>query len=349
MALLLLGSGAFIYERMQFALDRSIHDVPQGDRAEINARRRHRNEALDELLAQLAVAYGATLAVAGFVGYRMTRAALGPVEAMQRQAASHRGAPGVRLEVPATDDELARLAATLNDLLESSERAVAHERRFVADASHELRTPLTLLKLQIDLALSRERSREDLRHALERAQAEADRLIRLANDLLILALADDGMLELEVQRVDARAALAETAARFQERAQRTGRRILVPDDAEAALAVDPDRVQQVLSNLIDNALTHGRGDVELTCRGNGRFAELRVIDHGPGFAPEFTPRALDRFATTSESRTGGGAGLGLAIAKAIVQAHGGEVRLGNREMEGAEVAVTLPLAETSTD
>src|SRR3954453_9212097 len=118
MAVLLLASGAFIYERMQFALDRSIRDVPDADKAEIVARRRHRNEALDELLAQLAVAYGATLALAGLVGYRMTRAALDPVESMQRQAGAPR-APGarVRLDVPNSDDELSRLARTLNTLL----------------------------------------------------------------------------------------------------------------------------------------------------------------------------------------------------------------------------------------
>jgi signal transduction histidine kinase len=141
MAVLLLASGAFIYERMQFALDRSIRDVPHADKAEIVARRQHRNEALDELLAQLAVAYGATLAIAGLVGYRMTRAALDPVEVLQRQAsATPTSRSPIQLRVPDTDDELSRLATTLNTLLASTQRAVEHERQFIADASHELRT-----------------------------------------------------------------------------------------------------------------------------------------------------------------------------------------------------------------
>jgi signal transduction histidine kinase len=346
MALLLLASGAFIYERMQFALDRSIRDVPKGERAEIAARRRHRNEALDELLAQLAVAYGVTVAVAGFVGYRMTRAALDPVESMQRQASAPR-APGsrVRLDVPETDDELSRLAQTLNTLLASTERAVERERRFIADASHELRTPLSLLKLHIDLALSRDRPRGELRYALERAGADTDRLIRLANNLLLIAQADEGTLELAPVRVDVREALAEAAARVAEPARASGSAIHVPPRGDGtAVAVDPERLQQALTNLLDNALRHGDGDVKLSWRRSGDRAEIHVEDAGRGFAPEFVARAFDRFATTSESRTAGGAGLGLSIAKAIAEAHGGSARAVNGE-HGADVSLSLPLAE----
>jgi hypothetical protein len=125
MAVLLLATGVFIYERMQFALDRSIHDVPSSHRAEILARRQHRDEALRELLIQLAAAFGGTLLISGYVGYRTARAALDPVERMRDQATT--GAPNddFRLSVPDTDDELSRLATTLNALLSRLQNAAA--------------------------------------------------------------------------------------------------------------------------------------------------------------------------------------------------------------------------------
>ena len=343
MAVLLLASGAFIYERMQFALDRSIRDVPRADRAEILARRRHRNEALDELLAQLAVAYGATLAVAGLVGYRMTRAALDPVEAMQRQAtATPTSRSSIQLHVPDTNDELSRLAATLNRLLDSTHRALEHERQFIADASHELRTPLSLLKLQVDLALSRDRSPTELRHALERVRTETDRLVRLANNLLLIAQLDEGTLDLAPRPVRVGDAIAEAVARFAERAAGANRPLISDDGGDHVIAVDPDRLQQALSNLIDNALRHGDGDVRLsTCR-EGAFVEIHVADNGPGFPPPFTASAFDRFSTASTSRNNGGAGLGLSIVKAIAEAHGGYTHAANKTPRGADVVISLP-------
>jgi signal transduction histidine kinase len=345
MAILLLASGAFIYERMQFALDRSIHDVPTADRAELLARRRHRNEALDELLAQLAIAYTATLAIAGFVGYRLTRAALDPVEAMQRQASAV-SPPGthVRLDVPATNDEFSRLARTLNTLLAATQRAVERERRFIADASHELRTPLSLLKLQVDLALSRDRSPEELEHALERVRTETDRLVRLANNLLLIAQADERTLELTPRPVALHDALVEAAARFSDGAT-TDRRDICIDAAsdDAVIAADHDRLQQALTNLIDNALRHGAGDVRLSVRRRDGFAVVHVVDDGPGLPEQFAATAFDRFSTASENRNSG-AGLGLSIVKAIAEAHGGSAYIATRRPRGADVAIALPLA-----
>src|SRR4051812_42357092 len=139
MALLFALTGAFIYERMQFALNRSIRDVPSTNRAELAARRHHRDEALHELLAQLAVAFSATLLVTGVVGHRVARAALDPVERMRRRASSESAHASFRLPVPDGDDELARLARTLNELLARVQAGVERERRLIADASHELR------------------------------------------------------------------------------------------------------------------------------------------------------------------------------------------------------------------
>ena len=130
-------TAAFIYERMEFALNRSIADVPADNHAERDARIRHRDEALHELLGQLAIAFSGTLLVGGLVGYRVARAALDPVERMRQRAAEASDDPSFRLPVPDTQDELSRLAETLNELLKRVEVGVRREQQLVSDASHE--------------------------------------------------------------------------------------------------------------------------------------------------------------------------------------------------------------------
>jgi signal transduction histidine kinase len=338
MAVVLALTGAFIYERMEFALNRSIQDVPGGNRVELDARRRHRDEALRELLAQLAVAYGAALVISGLVGYQVARAALDPVEDMRRQAAAGSHDAAVRLPVAATDDELSRLARTLNALLERVQQGVAREHRLIADASHELRTPLGLMLMQIDLALSRERSPEETRLALERLQAETQRLVRLANDLLLLARADEGQLIARREAVDVRREMVATLDRFQGR----GAEITVDAPPDAVVLADPDRLAQALDNLVDNAIRHGGGRIELRAAVEGDQVVVHVRDQGPGFPAELDERAFDRFTSGTEARTGSGAGLGLAIVAAIAEALGGHVGAGNRAGGGADVWLSLP-------
>ncbi len=344
MAVVLALTGAFTYERMAFALNRSIRDVPRGNRVELDARRRHRDEALRELLAQLAVAYGAALVISGLVGYRVARAALDPVEDMRRQAASGSHDASVRLGVPASDDELSRLAETLNGLLERVQQGVEREHRLIADASHELRTPLGLMLMQIDLALSRQRSPQETQLALERLQAETQRLARLANDLLLLARADEGQLVTRLEAVGVRRAMLAARDRFDGR----DAEIEVDAPAETVVLADPDRLAQALDNIVDNAIRHGGGHVELhAVAGNGEVV-LHVCDDGPGFPTELAGRAFDRFARGSTGRTGSSAGLGLAIVAAIAEAVGGRAGAENRPAGGADVWLAVPAADPET-
>jgi signal transduction histidine kinase len=344
MAVVLALSGAFIYERVAFALNRSIRDVPRGNRFELDARRRHRDEALRELLAQLAVAYGAVLVISGLVGYRVARAALDPVEDMRREVASGSQDASVRLPLPDSDDEVSRLAETLNDLLERIQQGVAREHRLIADASHELRTPLGLMLMQIDLALSRERSPHETRLALERLRAETQRLVRLANDLLLLARADEGQLITRLEPVDVRAAMLATRDRFDGRSAE----ITVNASAESAVLADPDRLAQALDNLVDNAIRHGGGEVDLHAVADHAEVVLHVRDHGPGFPASLAGGAFDRFARASSGRTGSSAGLGLAIVAAIADALGGRSGAENRPGGGADVWLAVPAARSDT-
>ena len=341
MAVVLALTGAFIYERMAFALNRSIRDVPRGNQVELHARRHHRDEALRELLAQLAVGYGAALVISGLVGYRVARATLDPVEDMRRMAASGSHDASLRLPVPPSDDELSRLAETLNHLLERVQQGVAREHRLIADASHELRTPLGLMLMQIDLALSRQRSPHETQLALERLQAETQRLVRLANDLLLLARADEGQLITRLEAVDVRAAMLATRDRFDGRQAHIS---VHAADATVVLA-DPDRLAQALDNLVENAIRHGGGRIDLHADTDDGEVVLHVCDHGPGFPAALAGRAFDRFARGSTGRTGSSAGLGLAIVAAIADALGGRTGADNRPAGGADVWLAVPAAD----
>lgn len=298
-----------------------------------------RAEALESLVGQLLVAAPIALVLASLLAYALTAAALRPVESMRRRAAAITGSePGSRLPVPVTNDEIARLGATLNDMLERLELALARERSFVADASHELRTPLALLRAELDLALQRERTREELELALRSAAEESDRLSRLAEDLLVLARADDGRLPLRPTTVRARELGERVASRFAARGT-----IQVDAASELTLTADAERVEQALGNLVENALVHGEGRVRIVAEAKNGLVELHVLDEGPGFRDGFAERSFDRFSRADDARSGAGAGLGLSIARAIARAHGGDSGARSRpDTRGADVWLSLP-------
>jgi two-component system, OmpR family, sensor kinase len=302
-----------------------------------------RQDALDGLLAQLLLVGPLALVATGIVGYLLSGAALRPVEAMRRRAAEISSEhAGQRLPLPEARDEIRRLGETLNDMLGRLEAGLARERRFVADASHELRTPLALLQTELELASRRPRSREELEQALGSAREEVERLVRLAEDLLVLARADDGRLPLAPEKHIVREVLDAVAGRYDSRAAAAGRSIEVDAAPDSILTGDRLRLEQALGNLVDNALRHGSGAIRLEARQIGGLLELRVSDEGNGFPSEFLPHAFERFSRADVARAGGGAGLGLAIVDAVARAHGGTAVAANRPDGGALVVVRIP-------
>ncbi|MGW1052389.1 ATP-binding protein [Streptomyces sp. CG4] len=304
-------------------------------------RRGHRDEALRELLAQLALASGLTLIAASYVGYRTARAALRPVERYRTAAATLAdGAQNLRLDVPADrDDEITRLGHTLNRMLDRLAASAARERRFVADASHELRTPLSLLRAEVDLALHRPRSAGELNQTLRSVDAEVQRLIGLSNALLNLE--ELGSADHLTRTPGALADLVGTAvAPHLRRAERAGRDLLT-DAADTTVDVDTRWLVPAIGNLVGNALRHGHGTVRVTATVHESRLRLAVTDEGPGFPPEFLPRAFDRFARAEASRTSEGSGLGLAFVQAVATAHGGTARAENAG-GGATVTIEMP-------
>ena len=317
----------------------------------VGASRDERDEALSSLLLLEIVGLGVALLVASAAGYAVAGVALRPVEAMRRRADEITDRPDRRLPVPPVDDEIGRLAATLNAMLERLERAglaeraaIATERRFVADASHELRSPLTILKSEIEVALLEGRSVAELEAALVSAGDETDRLCRLAEDLLMLAQADDHALPIRATTRDAGELLRTVAARDRRRADAAGRPITVQAPPGLTVRGDPLHLERALGNLIDNALLHGDGPIEVTAgRGTGDGIWISVRDHGAGFPEGFREHAFERFSRADAGRTGAGSGLGLALVEAVARSHGGSVEAEDAG-SGARVRITFPTA-----
>lgn len=284
---------------------------------------------------------------AGAGAYRLARAALAPVERLRREVAalSERDqAPGV--QVPRTRDEIAALAATMNDLLARLHRALSRQRALVADASHELRSPLAVLGGELELAAQPGRSRDELRDAVSRAGEETARLARLTEQLLFLARSDEDRLSPHRQPVNVRLLLGRSAEQAGARAREAGVRCEVAAPAGLTADLDQDRIREAIDNLLDNALRFApEGSViRLTAQSTERDLVIEVSDNGPGFPEEFLPRAFERFARPDAGRTRseGGAGLGLAIVSAIARSHGGSAMARNLPAGGAAVTVTLP-------
>lgn len=310
----------------------------------VRASLEQRERALELLNGALLVGGALTLLVAAAAGYGLASTVLRPMEAMREAAAEIPDVdPGARLPLPLAEDEVYRLGATLNGMLARLEDARDRERAFFSDASHELRTPLSILKAEVELALRTDNPAETLRAALRVAGAETDRLIGLAEDLLLIARSDAGAMELDRRPVPASAVMEVVERRFRVRARESGRTLTVSDGEDPTLDVDVPRVEQALANLVENALRHGGGAIDIRARAVNGHAELHVLDDGPGVPAGFIPHAFERFSRAGAGRSGKGTGLGLAIVALIADAHGGRAGIGNRPSGGADAWLELPM------
>jgi two-component system OmpR family sensor kinase len=305
-----------------------------------------RRDALRNLAGLLLLGGPVSLLLASLAGYGVAAAALRPVERMRRRAAEiSMVEPGRRLPVPPADDEISRLGTTLNAMLDRLQEAFAHERRFVSDASHELRTPLAILKAELELALRDARTEADFRAATASAAEETDRLVQLAEDLLVIARSDQGRLPLRAEAVEVGALLEGVQQRFAGRLAERQATLTVDARDGVALTADPLRLEQALGNLVENAIGHGGHRIELVATPRDDAVEIHVLDDGPGFPERFLPSAFERFSRADAARGRGGAGLGLAIVAAVAEAHGGSARAANRPEGGADVWLRLPRDE----
>jgi signal transduction histidine kinase len=314
--------------------------TPDGDRVVVVAHSlRSVDESLEFLSASVAIGLPILATVVGLATFTFVGRTLRPVEAIRRQVASISGHDlSARVPTPGTGDEVAKLAETMNAMLDRLESVTLAHRRFVADASHELRSPLATLRVGLDVL---EADPQVPRDQLRRLFRETDRLSRLVTDLLLLARVEEHGLKARQSEVD----LDDLAYRQQERLHAVRPELRVELDlTPVRILGDPHQLERAIVNLCDNAARHARGRVSLTVRGEAHCAVLVVADDGAGIGATDRERVFDRFVRLDDSRTraSGGTGLGLAITREIAHRHGGTVCAGAGDDGGARFELRLP-------
>ncbi|SDJ37450.1 hypothetical protein SAMN05444157_3061 [Frankineae bacterium MT45] len=314
------------------------------------------DEAVDRAGKQLLFIGFVVLLVAAPGSWYLARSALAPVERMRRQAAElQANDAGGGLTVPESRDEIGRLAATMNALLARLHDSLERERAFVADAGHELRTPLTVLRGELELARRPGRSNSELLATVEVASEETERLIRLAEDLLVLAR-DENSGNLRTSRFDLVETLTDATGLFDAAALKAGVELHVDAPPTLPVTADPDRIRRAVENLIGNSLRYAPpgSQVEVRAELVGNEARIQVLDEGPGFPPELLPVVFERFRRADVARTRtdvadsaeAGSGLGLAIVRNIMRHHGGDAVAVNRVPgPGAQVTLHWPVTD----
>jgi heavy metal sensor kinase len=305
--------------------------------------------ALRQLLVRMALAVPLVLLLAVGGGVFLAGRALDPIDHI-RQTAEAIGAEnlGRRLGLRG-NDELSRLAATFDSMLDRLAQAFERQRQFTADASHELRTPLAMLMSEIDIALERRRCVDDYEAVLHSMREDVAQLSQLVSELLMLARAEAGQEPLARETLDLAVLASGVAASMEPLARARDIHLVYAGDRPVLLEGDETRLTQLLVNVVDNAIkyTPPGGNVRVAVGEDASSAVVNVEDTGDGIAPEHLPRIFERFyrADTARSR-GAGAGLGLAISRWIAQAHGGEITISSVAGRGTTVVVHLPKLRT---
>jgi heavy metal sensor kinase len=309
---------------------------------------------LRELLVVLSTAVPVALVLSGGLAYLLARKALAPVEHLHRMTARITADQlDRRLPVANANDELGRLAQTINDMIARLERSFAEVRRFTADASHELRTPLTALRTEVEVALSKPAEAADHHNLLGSILEECERLTRLTEQLLALAREDTRMTQQAYQPLDLAVLVRGVSETMRPLAEAKGLRLRQQNVGALTMRGDEARLRQVFYNLLDNAIKYSPegGEIDLRLERRGADAAVVLRDTGIGIPAEHLPHVFERFyrVDKARSRAEGGTGLGLSIAHSIVTAHGGRIDLDSASGRGTVCTVTLPLEATAVN
>lgn len=306
----------------------------------------------EQLLVSMIVVAPLIMIGSAVLGYWLAGRALQPLDGMMAELEAIQDGRSLhrRLAVSGDGDEMARLGATLNAMLGRVERSFVALRRFTADASHELKTPLMVLRAGVERSLTHPEAPGEVVHALDETLRQINEMTELVTTLLTLARADEGRTSLVTVDTDLGPLVAEAAETAEILGEGQGVVVDVTLPSEPLVApVEPGRIRQLLLNLITNAVkyTPRGGTVSIRLVRRGKQAEVTVQDSGIGIAPGDLPHVFERFwrADLARSRTGDrpGAGLGLAIAQWIVEAHGGSIDVQSRPGRGSTFTVLLPL------
>lgn len=286
------------------------------------------------------------VALACFAGWILARRFLSPVDRMIQQARKITAAYlKSRLPRTFTKDELDRLAETLNEMIDRLEASTRAVQEFSSNVSHEFKTPLAIIRGEIDLALRKARSQEDLRQTIGVISEEVDGLIRLVDDLMFLVRSDAKQLSLQKKNLDLAPVLEQVLRLYHERARQAGIELALEAPVDARVLGDEIYLKRLFTNLLDNAIkfteSSGKVIVGIGMSGSGKVT-VKVEDTGGGIDPETLKNLGTRFYRADQARSKEGAGLGLSIVKAICEAHQGVLRFESQPGRGTRVFVELP-------
>jgi heavy metal sensor kinase len=318
----------------QYLVDCGVSDLPDV-------------QILRRFLAMLAIGVPMIVVLAAAGGVVLVHQALRPVRRIIDGAKAITSSNlGQRLPVSRTSDEIEHLSLVLNQMIARLDEAFQHSRRFSADASHELRTPLTIMRVELESLGETPSLDHAMREKIASILEETERMGKMVEGLLAISRLETGEAVINVSRLDLGALVAATAEQIAPIAQEKGIPITCESEGRVEVAGDRFRIQQIVVNLVDNAIKYSGagGRIALHTRTSGGEAVLEVLDDGPGIPAEALPHVFDRFFRADAARTHGvnGTGLGLSIVRSICLAHGGSVEAANRAGGGCRITVRLP-------
>jgi heavy metal sensor kinase len=310
-------------------------------------------DSLAQLRYILFVIIPISLLAAGLGGWVLARRAFAPVRAINETAAGISSEHlDRRVPVGRSQDELAVLAATFNAMIERLDSTFKAQQQFIADASHDFRTPLTVIQMELELLVMGSQTAAQSNEALERCLIEVDRLSHLASDLLLLARADSKQLVLNRKMFRFDELVVECISQLKGIAQHKSIQFSVTLNTAVEVYADEDLLRRAIINVAHNAMKFSRNEssirVEVGC--DGGTATFNLHDSGMGISEDELPHMFDRFRRAERERSSSGTGLGLAIVKAVVEAHGGTVRMTSKLNEGTSIWMEIPCRmEGNTD
>lgn len=310
-------------------------------------------ETLMTLQFQLLWGLPLALGLAGVGGYFLASRALAPIDRITRTARAINSKDlAQRINYIGPADEVGRLAATFDGMLDRLQEGFERERRFTGDAAHELRTPLAALKGRIGVTLSQTRKPPEYTATLQEMEQQVDRLIRLSNDLLFMARLDQQQLSIQKERIDLDALLGALVDQVRPMAENKAIHLALTVPPQAMIQGDIDLLIRLFLNLLDNAVKYTPVSGQITVQVQETASSsvtISVSDSGPGIPPKDLPHLFERFYRVegARSRLGGtngdgGAGLGLAIAHEIASVHGGTLKVRSTVGQGSTLIVSLP-------
>src|SRR5215211_7409646 len=299
--------------------------------------------ALQRLLLTLLISVPLLVVISGLSGYWLAARALQPIDQITSTARRISAKDlSARLNLPVTDDEVGRLANTFDDMLSRLDKSFRRERQFTTDASHELRTPLTAMQAVLGMIREKPRTTKEYQEALEDLSEEVDRLRTLTEDLLHLARGDRKQ-EVVFEQVNLSTLMEDVSDSLQPLMTAKGLNFKCDIERDLRMRGDSDDLIRLFVNLLDNAIKFTeQGEIGITAEVQNKTISIEIKDTGIGINAKHLPHIFDRFYRTDESRTTPGSGLGLSIAKDIVQQHGGKIEAASTINQGSVFKIVFP-------